>query len=98
MAFLQKMKQQKLLSVTLLLFTLILGIVIGTVINTGVQAGKQTSSMAPHATPLTVRQAVPISNECAKLAKRLEHSVVYIEADYLPRAGKGKKQQAPTDE
>lgn len=98
MPFLQRMKQQKLLSVTLLLFTLILGIVIGTLINTGVQAGKQTSAIAPDATPLTVPQAVPISNEFAKLAKRLEHSVVYIESDYLPKAGKIKKQQDPQDE
>ncbi len=39
MPFLQKMKQQKLLSLTLLLFTLVLGIVIGTVMNTGSKGG-----------------------------------------------------------
>src|SRR5438067_598193 len=97
MPFLQKMKQQKLLSLTLLLFTLILGIVIGTLINTGVQAGKQTSAIAPDATPLTVPQAVPISNEFTKLAKRLERSVVYIQSDYLPKAGK-RKQSNDTEE
>lgn len=97
MPFLQKMKQQKLLSVTLLLFTLIVGIVIGTLINTGVQAGKQNSAIAPDATPLTVPQAVPISNEFSKLAKRLERSVVYIQSDYLPKAGK-RKQPSDTDE
>ena len=39
-SFLEKMKQQKLLSVTLLLITLALGIVLGTLINTGVKAAK----------------------------------------------------------
>jgi len=98
MPFLQKMKQQKLLSVTLLLFTLFLGIVIGTLINTGVQAGKQTSAIAPDATPLTVPQAVPISNEFSKLAKRLERSVVYIQSDYLPKSGKHRQANDGADE
>ncbi len=98
MPFLQKMKQQKLLSVTLLLFTLMLGIVIGTLINTGVQAGKQSSIAAPDATPLTVPQAVPISNEFSKLAKRLESSVVYIQSDYLAKPGKHKRSNDSGDE
>ncbi|MBV9613532.1 MAG: hypothetical protein JO091_13745, partial [Acidobacteriaceae bacterium] len=54
MPFLQKLKQQKLLSFGLLLFTLVLGIVIGTVINTGVKAERQTGVVAPDATPLTI--------------------------------------------
>src|SRR5690242_2590720 len=88
MFLLEKMKQQKLLSVVLLLFTLVLGIVIGTVINTGVKADRQTASVAPDATPLNIPQAVPISNEFTKLTKRVEPSVVYIESDYLPKPGK----------
>jgi hypothetical protein len=44
--FVKKIKQQKLLSFALLLFTLLLGIVIGTVINTGVKAERQTSPVA----------------------------------------------------
>ena len=35
-----KMRQQKLLSTTLLLFTLSVGIVIGTLVNTGVNAAR----------------------------------------------------------
>ena len=38
MKLLDKMRQQKLLSMTLLLFTLSIGIVIGTLVNTGVHA------------------------------------------------------------
>jgi serine protease Do len=87
MPLLEKMKQQKLLSLTLLLFTLALGILIGTVINTGVKAERQMSAIAPDATPLAIPEAVPISNEFSKLTKRVEPSVVYIESDYLPKPG-----------
>ena len=99
MPFTEKMKQQKLLSVLLLLFTLTLGIVIGTVIDTGVKANKQTAvSSAPGATPLVLPQAVPISNEFTKLAKHLESSVVYIESDYLPKPGKRTRPDLPDEE
>src|ERR1700760_4767072 len=88
MSFLQTLKRQKLVSTLLIVFTLFIGIAIGTVVNTGVKAEKQTSSAAPDATPLTVPPAVAISTDFTKLAKRLEPSVVYIESDYLPKAGK----------
>ncbi|MBV9264864.1 MAG: trypsin-like peptidase domain-containing protein, partial [Acidobacteriaceae bacterium] len=84
-----KLKRQKvLLSLALSLCTLSIGIVIGTVLNTGVRADKQFSPVAPDATPLTIPQAIPVSNEFSKLAKRLEPSVVYIESDYLPKPGR----------
>jgi len=57
MAFLYKMRQQKLLSITLMIFTLSVGIVIGTLINTGVFAAKD-QMVAPDATPKTLSQAV----------------------------------------
>ena len=47
---LAKMREQKLLSFTLLLLTLSIGIVIGTLINTGVHA-QRGQSAAPDATP-----------------------------------------------
>src|SRR5581483_6412405 len=88
MPSLQQLKQPKVLSFVLLLCTLAIGIVIGTVINTGVKADKQNgSSGAPDATPLTIPPEVPIATEFTKLAKRVEPSVVYIESDYLPKAG-----------
>src|SRR5262249_50926488 len=92
MKLLEKMRQQKLLSTTLLLFTLSLGIVIGTLVNTGVHA-QRGQSAAPDATPLTLPKATAIGNEFTKLAKILEPSVVNITADYMPKAqeGRGKR-------
>ena len=83
-------KQPKLLSFALLLFTLVVGIVIGTIVNTGVKAERQspTSVSAPDATPLSIPQESPITNEFAKLTKKVEPSVVYIESDYLAKPGK----------
>jgi serine protease Do len=78
------MRQQKLLSMTLMLFTLSIGIVIGTLVNTGVNAAK-AQSVAPDATPLAVPQAVETGNEFSKLAKKLSPSVVNITADYTPK-------------
>jgi serine protease Do len=98
MPLFEKMKQQKLLSLTLLLFTLALGILIGTLVNTGVKADRQTSAIAPDAMPLSIPEAVPISNEFSKLTKRVEPSVVYIESDYLPKPGQEKEHGDEADE
>ena len=92
-----RIKQPKLLSITLLVFTLLIGIVIGTVLNRGVKADKQKSVIAPDATPLTIPEAVPLSNEFTKLAKRLDPSVVYIESDYLAKPGKRKGTHPDTE-
>ncbi len=78
------MRQQKLLSSTLMLFTLSIGIVIGTLVNTGVNAAR-AQSIAPDATPLVVPQAVETGNEFSKLAKKISPSVVNITADYTPK-------------
>ena len=85
----EKMRQQKLLSTTLLLFTLSIGIVIGTLINTGVHAQKSGTG-APDATPLVIPKAAQIGNEFTKLAKMLDPSVVNITADYTPKLVEGK--------
>jgi serine protease Do len=84
MKLLDKMRQQKLLSTTLMLFTLSIGIVIGTLVNTGVNAARAQNA-APDATPLVVPQAVETGNEFSKLAKRISPSVVNITADYTPK-------------
>src|SRR5215831_4119083 len=78
------MRQQKLLSLTLLLITLAFGIVIGTLINTGVNAARG-QSVSSDATPLVIPNPVQLGNEFSKLAKKLEPSVVYITADYTPK-------------
>ena len=93
-----KLKQQKVLSFALLLFTLIVGIVIGSIINTGVRAERQNAAVAPDASPLVVPSANPVSNEFNQLAKKVEPSVVYIESDYLPKAGAKQSHKGDEDE
>jgi serine protease Do len=97
MRWFKVMRQQKLLSLSLLLVTLAVGIVIGTLVNTGVHAGRGQAG-SPDATPLVVPNAVQLGNEFTKLAKKLEPSVVYITADYTPKVsenphGQGDEEQ-----
>jgi serine protease Do len=73
----EKMRQQKLMSVTLMVFTLSIGILIGTLVNTQVHAAKG-QPVAPDATPLTIPKAVEIGSDFTKLAKKLQPSVVNI--------------------
>jgi serine protease Do len=81
---LDTLRRQKLLSFTLLLFTLCLGIVIGTLVNTHVSAARG-QSVAPDATPLTIPSPVQLGNEFTKLAQKLGPSVVNITADSQPK-------------
>src|SRR3974390_677619 len=85
MSFIEKFRGQKLLSFTLILFTLSIGIVIGTVINSGVKAAKE-STVAPGATPLAIPNPVELSNTFTQIAKMVEPSVVNISTTYLPKA------------
>ena len=91
------MRQQKLLSLSLLLVTLAIGIVIGTLVNPGVHAARGQSS-SPDASPLVVPNAVQLGNEFTKLAKRLEPSVVYITADYTPKVTENPHGRSPQEE
>jgi serine protease Do len=93
MRFLEKMRQQKLLSLSLILATLGVGIIIGTLWNPTAKAARSQSA-APDATPLTIPNPVQIGNEFTKLAKKLEPSVVYITADYTPKEAP-KAQRSP---
>ena len=79
-----KARSQKLLSFTLILFTLSLGVVIGTLITTGAKAAKDNSA-APGATPLVIPSPVQMSNQFTVIAKQAEPSVVNISTDYLPK-------------
>ena len=97
MKLLEKMRQQKLLSTTLLLVTLSIGIVIGTLVNTGVHA-QRSGAAAPDATPLVVPKAAQVGNEFTKLAKMLEPSVVNITADYTPKVQEGKSRKKGGDD
>src|SRR5271168_3416810 len=85
MRWYNKIRQQKLLSLSLVLVTLAIGIVIGTLLNSGVHAAKGQAT-APDASPLVIPNPVELGNEFTKLAKRMEPSVVYITADFTQKA------------
>ena len=84
-----KMRQQKLMSITLMVFTLSIGILIGTLINTQVHAAKG-QAVAPDATPLTIPKPVEIGSDFTKLAKKLQPSVVNIVVEVPAKAASGR--------
>src|SRR5579864_4964902 len=100
-----KARSQKLLSFTLILFTLSLGVVIGTLITTGAKAAKDNAA-APGATPLVIPSPVQLSNQFTVIAKQAEPSVVNISTDYLPKQrttsrnspSPNRRRQQPDDE
>ena len=102
MTVVKVLQKQKLLSFSLLLFTLSIGILIGTLLTHGVSA--QKGAAAPDATPLIIPDPVQLSTAFSQLAKRLEPSVVNITATSLPKqapsTGNRRRQQqqaAPQD-
>jgi serine protease Do len=105
MSLFDKMRSQKLLSFSLILFTLSIGIVVGTLVSTGVKAAKE-QAVAPGATPLTIPNPVQLSNAFTALAKQLEPSVVNISSTYVQKASAQQfhkkrtpqQQQQPEDE
>jgi serine protease Do len=92
----EKMREQKLLSFSLLLFTLLVGILVGPLLDTGVRADKD--QVAPDATPLEIPKPVELSTAFTQLAKRLEPSVVNIQSDYVPRQSESARKQKPKAE
>lgn len=82
--WLDRLRQQKLFSASLLVFTLAMAVLLGTVLTTGVSAAKGQAT-APDAMPLTIPPVKQLSNEFTKLAKMLEPSVVFISTDYTPK-------------
>src|SRR5450432_2255161 len=104
MSFFDKLRTQKTLSFTLILFTLSLGIVLGTLVNSGVKAAKPDgASVAPGATPLVIPNPVELSNTFSQIAKQVEPSVVNISTEYLPKVtarprSNGRRQMAPQDD
>src|SRR5688572_15232012 len=82
MSLFEKVRRQKLLSFTLILFTLAVGVLIGTVISTGVKAAKDAAA-APGATPLSIPRPEQLSNAFNQISKQVESSVVNISTTYL---------------
>lgn len=103
MSLFDKMRKQKLLSFSLILFTLSIGVVVGTLVSTGVKAAKE-QAVAPGATPLTIPNPVQLSTAFSALAKQLEPSVVNISSTYVQKATvqqlhkRRTPQQQPEDE
>ena len=97
MNWLQNLKQQKLLSLTLLVFTLSVGILIGTLVSGSVSAAKG-QAVAPDATPLAIPPASSSPNEFTKLAKLVEPSVVNITSEVTSKAPTARRRVAPGEE
>ena len=101
MKFFDRLRTEKLLSFTLIVFTLAIGVVIGTLVTTGVKAARSSAgSFAPDATPLTIPSAVESPSQFTQLAKQVEPSVVSIKTSYLPKVTRlpGRRRQAQPDE
>src|SRR5437870_4706449 len=80
------MRTQKVLSFTLILFTLSVGIVLGTLVNQGVKAAKDDRPVvAPGASALVIPSPVELSTAFSQIAKQMEPSVVNISTTYLPK-------------
>src|SRR5215211_1944774 len=98
MRFFGKIRQQKLLSISLLLFTLSIGILIGTLMTGGVNAARSQVA-APDASPIAIPTAVKApNNQFVELAKRMEGSVVNISTEYTPKASSHRSKGAPDEE
>jgi len=94
MKFLNRLRTEKLLSFTLIVFTLAIGVVIGTLISTGVKAARPNSSnYAPDATPLTIPNPVELSTAFTQIAKQVEPSVVSISTTYLPKMTQNRRRR-----
>src|SRR5579872_3578584 len=86
MSVLNRLRTEKLLSFTLVLFTLSIGIVIGTLISSGIKTAKASSSTAAaDATPLAIPNPVELSSAFTQIAKQVEPAVVNISTTYNPK-------------
>src|SRR4051794_23417437 len=83
MSFVNTIRTKKLVSSSLILFTLSIGILIGPLINTGVKAAKDTP--APRATPLVIPNPAQLSTAFSQLGNQLEPSVVNISTTCQPK-------------
>ncbi len=96
MNLVKKLRNQKALSIGLVLLTLMIGMIIGTLLDTGVKADR-SKKPASDATPLVIPSPVELSNEFAKLAEKLEPAVVFIQSAYEPEPQASARNQ-PGDE
>src|ERR1035438_7951695 len=95
MSFFDKLRTQKLLSFTVMLFTLSFGIVLGTLINSGVKAAKHNGQTAG-ATPLVMPSPVELSNTFSQIAKQVAPSVVNVSVIYNPQPSRAMEDRKST--
>ncbi|MGO9008733.1 MAG: Do family serine endopeptidase [Bryobacteraceae bacterium] len=101
MRFIDRLRTEKLLSFTLIVFTLAIGVVIATLISTGVNAARPNAgNYAPDATPLIIPNQVELPSQFTSIAKQVEPSVVNISTTYLPKVTQApnRRRQAQPDE
>jgi serine protease Do len=94
MRWTERLRRQKLPSVSLLIFSFCALIVIGTLFTQGVHAAKGQAAVAD-ATPLTIPSIHKLDNEFVKIAKLVEPSVVYISTDWKPKEATVNKKRNP---
>ena len=87
--FRSQLAQRKLLSLTLLLFTLAIGMVNGTVLSRDVVAAREGVA-APDAKPLKMPDPVVLETEFTRVAKQARATVVHIQVQQLPKKTKAR--------
>jgi serine protease Do len=90
-------RDQKFLSLGLILATLTVGIVIGTLVRTDVLAEKGSEKAFTDATPLKVPSPVKLQNEFTAIVNKVEPAVVNISTEYKPKkeSAQGKRGVRP---
>src|ERR1039458_553688 len=94
MSWLERIRRQKLPTLSLLVFTLCSVIVMGSLLTQGLHAARGQAAVSD-ATPLPISPTHKLDNEFAKIAKAIEPSVVYISTDWKPKQVSNKKHGAP---
>jgi serine protease Do len=85
MSFYDKVRTQKFLSFSVILFTLAIGVLIGTLVQTGAKAARE-QNVAPDATPLTVPSPVMMQNEARTVCSQHFNEIYPEEAGYAEPA------------
>jgi serine protease Do len=87
-------RQQKLLSSSLAVFSLSICILVGTLVSSTATAAKG-QAVAPDATPIVIPATTSLPNEFTKIAKAVEPAVVNITTDFVPKPATARRRGAP---
>ena len=97
MSWIKKIRRERLLSLSLLVFTLSAGVILGTLLTTGVSAARGQAA-APDATPITIPPPKKLPNEFTKIAQTIEPSVVYITTESGTKRTSASSKRPPQGE